>query len=65
MRVRELLAEGQIPEAVIPAALDLLGLLVTAMALDRVPQKTSTPGQRHDRLHWEIEVVLNGLAASR
>jgi AcrR family transcriptional regulator len=64
-RVRELLAEGQIPEAVIPAALDLLGLLVTAMALDRVPEKTATPKQRHDRLHWEIEVVLNGLAASR
>lgn len=64
-RVRELLAEGQIPEAVIPAALDLLGLLVTAMALDRVPEKTATPGQRRDRLHWEIEVVLNGLAASR
>ena len=64
-RVRELLAEGQIPEAIIPAALDLLGLLVTAMALDRVPEQTSTPSQRHDRLHWEIEVVLNGLAASR
>jgi len=64
-RVRELLAEGQIPEAVIPAALDLLGLLVTAMALDRVPEKTAAPGQRRDRLHWEIEVVLNGLAASR
>jgi AcrR family transcriptional regulator len=64
-RVRELLAEGQIPEAVIPAALDLLGLLVTAMALDRVPEQTSTPSQREDRLHWEIEVILNGLAASR
>ena len=65
VRVRELLAEGQIPEAVIPAALDLLGLLVTAMALDRVPEKTAAPGQRRERLHWEIEVVLNGLAASR
>ncbi len=64
-RVRELLAEGQIPEAVIPAALDLLGLLVTAMALDRVPEKTATPRQRRERVHWEIEVILNGLAASR
>lgn len=64
-RVGELLARGQIPESVIPAALDLLGLLVTAMALDRVPEQTLTPGQRRDRLHWEIEVVLSGLAASR
>jgi AcrR family transcriptional regulator len=64
-RVRELLSEGQIPEEVVPAALDLLGLLVTAMTLDRVPEKTSTPSQRRERLHWEIEVVLNGLAASR
>lgn len=64
-RVRELLAEGEIPEAVIPAALDLLGLLVTAMALDRVPGHAFTPSQRRDRLHWEIQVVINGLAASR
>jgi hypothetical protein len=65
VRVSELLAEGQIPQAVIPAALDLLGLLVTTIALDRVPEQTSTPSERENRLHWEIEVILNGLAASR
>jgi AcrR family transcriptional regulator len=63
-RVRELLTEGQVPEAIIPAALDLLGLLVTAMALDRAPEQTFTPSQRRNRLHWEIQVILSGLAAS-
>jgi AcrR family transcriptional regulator len=63
-RVRELLAEGQIPETAIPAALDLLGLFVTAAALDRVPAASSTPRQHHDLLRWEIEVILNGLATT-
>ena len=63
-RVRALLIEGGIPEAAIPAALDLLGLFVTAAALDRVPAASSTPGQHHKRLRWEIEVILNGLAAT-
>lgn len=63
-RVRELLAEGQVPEAAIPAALDLLGLFVTAAALDRVPAMVSAATQDRDRLRWEIEVILNGLAAT-
>ena len=63
-RVRELLAEGQIPGTAIPAALDLLGLFVTAAALDRVPAVSSTPQQHHDLLGWEIEVILNGLATT-
>lgn len=63
-RVRELLAEGKIPETAIPAALDLLGLFVTAAALDRVPATSSTPQQHHDLLRWETEVILNGLAAT-
>ena len=63
-RVRELLAEGQIPGTAIPAALDLLGLFVTAAALDRVPAVSSTPQQHHDLLRWEIEVILNGLATT-
>jgi AcrR family transcriptional regulator len=63
-RVRELLAEGQIPETAIPAALDLLGLFVTAAALDRVPAASSTPQQHHDLLRWEIEVIINGLATT-
>jgi AcrR family transcriptional regulator len=63
-RVRELLAEGQIPETAIPAALDLLGLFVTAAALDRVPAASSTPQQHHDLLRWETEVILNGLATT-
>jgi len=63
-RVRELLAEGQIPGTAIPAALDLLGLFVTAAALDRVPAVSSTPQQHHDLLCWEIEVILNGLATT-
>jgi hypothetical protein len=62
--VRELLAEGQIPETAIPSALDLLGLFVTAAALDRVPAASSTPQQHHDLLHWETEVILNGLATT-
>jgi AcrR family transcriptional regulator len=63
-RVRDLLAEGQIPEPAIPAALDLLGLFVTAAALDRVPAASSTPQQHHDLLRWETEVILNGLATT-
>jgi AcrR family transcriptional regulator len=63
-RVRELLAEGRIPETAIPAAFDLLGLFVTAAALDRVPAASSTPQQHHDLLRWEIEVILNGLATT-
>jgi AcrR family transcriptional regulator len=64
-RVRALLAEGGgIPEAVIPAALDLLGLFVTAAALDRVPGALFGSEQHRDRLRWEIEVILNGLAAT-
>jgi AcrR family transcriptional regulator len=63
-RVRELLAEGQIPETAIPAALDLLGLFVTAAALDRVPAASATPRQHHDLLRWETEVMLNGLATT-
>jgi len=63
-RVRELLAEGQIPGTAIPAALDLLGLFVTAAALDRVPAVSSTPQQHHDLLRWEIEVILTGLATT-
>jgi len=63
-RVRELLAEGQIPETAIPAALDLLALFVTAAALDRVPAASSTPRQHQDLLRWEIEVILNGLATT-
>jgi len=63
-RVRELLAEGQIPETAIPAALDLLALFVTAAALDRVPAASATPGQHHDLLRWETEVILNGLATT-
>ena len=63
-RVRELLAEGQIPGTAIPAALDLLGLFVTAAALDRVPAVSSTPQQHHDLLRWENEVILNGLATT-
>jgi hypothetical protein len=63
-RVRELLAEGRIPETAIPAAFDLLGLFVTAAARDRVPAASSTPQQHHDLLRWEIEVILNGLATT-
>ena len=63
-RVRDLLAEGGMPEATIPAALDLLGLFVTAAALDRVPVTTRTPALHQQRLHWEIDVILNGLIAA-
>ena len=63
-RVRALLAEGQIPETAIPGALDLLGLFVTAAALDRVPAAFLTARQRRDRLRWEIDVILNGLAVT-
>jgi AcrR family transcriptional regulator len=63
-RVRELLAEGQIAEAAVPGALDLLALFVTAAALDRVPAAHLTARQRHDLLRWQIDVILNGLAAT-
>lgn len=62
-RVSDLLTEGAIAEAAVPAALDLLGLFVTAAALDRVPAAAS-PGQREQRLRWEIDVILNGLAVT-
>ena len=60
-RVRDLLIEGGLPEATIPAALDLLALFVTAAALDRVPVTTGTPALHQQRLRWEIDVILNGL----
>jgi AcrR family transcriptional regulator len=63
-RVRALLAEGGIAEAAIPAALDLLALFVTAAALDRVPTAPFTAKQRQDLLRWQINVILDGLAAS-
>ena len=63
--VRALLAEGHISESAIPAALDLLALFVTAAALDRVPAAFLTPQQQHDRLRWQIDVVLAGLVALR
>jgi hypothetical protein len=63
-RVRELLAEGQISEAAVPAALDLVALFVTAAALDRVPTASIASKQRQDLLRWEIDVILNGLAAT-
>ena len=58
-RVRALLAEGGLPDAAVPAALDLLALFVTGAALDRVP--TGAPEQRRERLRWEIDVILSGL----
>jgi AcrR family transcriptional regulator len=64
-RVRQLLAEGQIAEAAVPGALDLLALFVTAAALDRVPTASIGSKQRQDLLRWEIDVILNGLAATR
>ena len=63
-QVRALLAEGQIAEAAVPAALDLLALFVTAAALDRVPAAHLSARQRRDLLRWEIDVILNGLAIS-
>jgi AcrR family transcriptional regulator len=63
-QVRGLLAEGQIAEAAVPAALDLLALFVTAAALDRVPTASVTSRQRQDLLRWEIDVILNGLVAT-
>jgi AcrR family transcriptional regulator len=64
-RVRDLLAAGGIPEGTIPAALDLLGLFVTAAALDRVPAAMATPEQHREHLRWEVDVILTGLAAAR
>jgi AcrR family transcriptional regulator len=63
-RVRDLLAEGGISQATIPAALDLLGLFVTAAALDRVPVTMATPEQHQRHLRWEIDVILTGLTAT-
>jgi AcrR family transcriptional regulator len=62
--VRALLAEGQVSEAAIPAALDLLALFVTAAALDRVPAAFLTRAGQRDRLRWQIDVILNGLVAT-
>jgi AcrR family transcriptional regulator len=62
-RVRDLLAEGGVGEAAIPAALDLLGLFVTGAALDRVPAAAGTPEAHQERLRWEIDVILSGLVA--
>jgi AcrR family transcriptional regulator len=63
-RVRELLAEGGVPEGTIPAALDLLGLFVTAAALDRVPVAMATAEQHRRHLRWEIDVILTGLTTA-
>jgi AcrR family transcriptional regulator len=63
-RVQDLLADGGIPRATIAAALDLLGLFVTAAALDRVPVTTATPEQHREHLRWEIGVILTGLVAT-
>jgi AcrR family transcriptional regulator len=62
--VRALLTEGQVSEAAIPAALDLLALFVTAAALDRVPASFLAPPQQHERLRWQTDVILNGLIAT-
>jgi AcrR family transcriptional regulator len=62
--VRDLLIEGRVSEAAIPAALDLLALFVTAAALDRVPAAFLAPAQQHDRLRWQIDVILSGLVAT-
>jgi AcrR family transcriptional regulator len=64
-RVRDLLTEGGIGEDTIPAALDLLGLFVTAAALDRVPAAHGTPEQHQRRLRWKVDVILTGLTAAR
>jgi hypothetical protein len=37
---------------------------VTAAALDRVPVASATPAQHESLLRWEIDVILNGLAAT-
>jgi AcrR family transcriptional regulator len=63
-RVRDLLTEGGIPAATIPAALDLLALFVTGAALDRVPAAAATTEQHRQRLRWEIDVILTGLVAT-
>jgi len=63
-RVRELLAEGGVPEGTVPAALDLLGLFVTAAALDRVPVAMATAEQHRRHLQWEIDVILTGLTTA-
>jgi AcrR family transcriptional regulator len=60
-RVRELLAEGGLPTATVPAALDLLALFVTGAALDRVP--AGEPAEHTKRLRWKISVILSGLTA--
>jgi AcrR family transcriptional regulator len=63
-QVKGLLAEGGIPEAAVPGALDLLALFVTAAALDRVPAASATRDQHRQLLRWEIDVILNGLIAT-
>jgi AcrR family transcriptional regulator len=63
-RVRDLLAEGGLDAATVPAALDLLALFVTAAALDRVPAASGQADQHRERLRWEIDVILNGLAVT-
>lgn len=63
-RVRDLLTAAGVAAAAIPGALDLLGLFVTAAALDRVPAAAADPGAHQRRLRWEIDVLLNGLAAT-
>jgi AcrR family transcriptional regulator len=63
-RVRELLAEGGLDAATVPAALDLLALFVTAAALDRVPVVAGPADQHRERMRWEIDVILNGLATT-
>src|ERR1700733_354566 len=63
-RVRALLAEGGLDAATVAAALDLLALFVTAAALDRVPAAAGLAGQHRERMRWEIDVILNGLATT-
>jgi AcrR family transcriptional regulator len=62
-QVRGLLIEGGLPAATMPAALDLLALFVTGAALDRVPANAADPEGHRERLRWEIDVILTGLAA--
>lgn len=63
-RVRDLLTEGGLPEAAVPAALDLLSLFVTAAALDRVPAAATSARRHRERLQWQADVILAGLAGA-